>query len=103
MPELHRLRTIQVHSTTGVLLTVVDIPAGAYATNPVRTENERQVEFYDTRYPHTILGQFITGYFASTLVDGGESEGGLILDGGQPNWRINGPTWAKINEWLKEI
>lgn len=56
------------------------------------------VEFYDTRYEHTDLGQFVTRYFLGTLIDG---DGGLNLDGGVPSWNINEPCMNRIRDWLR--
>lgn len=53
------------------------------------------VEFYDTRFAHTKdpqgvpLGQFVSRYHLSTLFPEGVSHGGLNLDGGIPNWRLD--------------
>ena len=56
------------------------------------------VEFYDTRYEHTDLGQFVSRYLLGTLTEG---EGGLNLDGGVPSWNINEPCMNRIRDWLR--
>lgn len=56
------------------------------------------VEFYDTRYEHTDLGQYVSRYFLSTLL--GE-DGGLNLDGGVPAWSVNEPCMHRIRDWLR--
>ncbi len=56
------------------------------------------VEFYDTRYEHTDLGQFVSRYFIDTLTRG---EGGLNLDGGVPAWSVNEPCMHRIRDWLR--
>jgi hypothetical protein len=45
------------------------------------------VEFYDLRWDHTALGQFISRYYVSTLRE--RPIGGLCLDGGVPDWHIS--------------
>jgi len=60
--------------------------------------DEPLVEFYDTRYEHTDLGQFVSRYFLETLIDG---EGGLNLQGGVPMWSINEPCMNRIRDWLR--
>lgn len=55
------------------------------------------VEFYDTRYGHTDLGQFVSRYSLDTLLN---HEGGLCLDGGVPNWNIYGAAMTKVVTWL---
>ena len=56
------------------------------------------VEFYDTRYEHTDLGQFVSRYPLGTLADG---EGGLNLDGCEPEWTIHRPCMHRIRDWLR--
>ena len=81
-------------------------------------ENEEPtVEFYDADNPHTIdepsgtiLGQFVSRYYISTIADGGQ--GGLNLMGYEPKWTINAlcmdnvraylEAFAKENEWTWE-
>ena len=50
-------------------------------------EGAPMVEFYDRRYPHTPRGQFVTRYFAHTLLDRPIS--GLVLDAGVISWTVN--------------
>ena len=42
------------------------------------------VEFYDSKYPHTQYGQFVSRYYVSTILkqddSGGEYAGGLCLN-----------------------
>lgn len=56
------------------------------------------VEFYDTRYEHTNLGQLVSRYFIDTLTRG---EGGLNLDGCEPEWTIHRPCMHRIRDWLR--
>lgn len=49
---------------------------------------EPVVEFYDSRYPHTKRGQFVSSYYARTLNEAPWGEG-LILDTGSPDWQID--------------
>ena len=56
------------------------------------------VEFYDTRYEHTDLGQFVSRYFIDTLTRG---EVGLNLDGCEPEWTIHRPCMHRIRDWLR--
>ena len=60
--------------------------------------DEPLVEFYDTRYEHTDLGQFVTRYFLGSLTEG---EGGLYLDGCEPEWTIHRPCMNRIRDWLR--
>jgi len=54
------------------------------------------VEFYDTRSAFdtdpngVVLGQFVTRYFAKSIMSiSGEEYGGLPLDGGIPDWSLD--------------
>lgn len=60
------------------------------------------VEFYDRRYPHTRYGQFVSRYYVSTLMQAPKMNG-IDLDGGIPDWRIDGSTWRLIEAWLRHI
>ena len=56
------------------------------------------VEFYDTRYEHTDFGQFVSRYLIATLLGG---DGGLNLDGCEPEWTIHRPCMNRILAWLR--
>jgi hypothetical protein len=57
------------------------------------------VEFYDTRYPHTEFGQFVSRYYVRTLL---EEHGprGLDLMGYVPSWKIDGSAMVIVRQWL---
>jgi hypothetical protein len=40
-------------------------------------------------------GQFVTRYYAETLA-GMRDGAGICLDGGVPEWQIDGPAWAPV-------
>jgi hypothetical protein len=62
-------------------------------------KDEPLVEFFDMRYDHTILGQFVTRYGFATVAD---SNGGLILDGGIPDWSVTEANMDKVRAWLND-
>lgn len=66
----------------------------------IHDEAEPLVEFFDTRSEHTDLGQFVSRYFRSTLLEG--EEGGLCLQGGVPSWVIHSECMKRIRQWLKQ-
>lgn len=102
-PQINGLRMMQVRSLTGVLLNVVDVPAGRYAGYPAARSKDRQVEFYDTRYPHTIFGQFTNGrYYVDSLTTPGRTRYGLHLDGDNRDWTISAQALAQVVAWLEE-
>ena len=57
------------------------------------------VKFYDAHYMHTDMGQFVSTYYISTILDGDDC--GLNLDGGVPTWQISAVGMKEIRDWLK--
>lgn len=56
------------------------------------------VEFFDSRYPDTQHGQFVSRYLVSTLAN---HVGGLILDGGFPDeWSVSASDMAKVRAFI---
>lgn len=90
------------HDTRSHLIWAVRIveKGDKYGLNDALThKGERPlVEFYDTRHEHTDLGQFVTRYFLGSLTEG---EGGLYLDGCEPEWTIHRPCMNRIRDWLR--
>ena len=66
----------------------------------VHMDPEPLVEFFDTRYAHTDLGQFVSRYNLSTLLERPLSDG-LHLDLGIPSWFISGPAMYEVQVWLR--
>ena len=66
---------------------------------------EPQVHIFDTRYnfnPHLgFVGQFVSGYYVSTLLQG-DHPNGLQLDGGNEEWQLSRDNMQTLIEWLKE-
>lgn len=76
------------------------------------------LEFYDTRYPFwydyvgpkadaiaanaPVLGQFASRYCLSTLTQGG-CRGGLNLDDGVPDWRLDAESMANVLAWAEAL
>ena len=63
-------------------------------------EGEPMIEFYDPRYQHTPLGQFVSRYSVSTILD---HTGGLYLYGGVPEWTVSAADMAEIRVWLRKM
>ncbi len=78
------------------------------------------VEFYDARYPFChefvgtkeeaiaagapVLGQFVTRYMVSTLMDHRlHPTAGLCLNGGIPAWCVDANSMAKVNAWMDQL
>lgn len=58
------------------------------------------IQFFDLAHPHTPHGQFISAYYLETLLDRGERSGrGLLLDGGNPGWTVDGESLKKVLDW----
>jgi hypothetical protein len=65
------------------------------------TKDEPIVSFYDARWNFTEYGQFTGGsYYASKLLE--DSPGGLFLDRGTPDWRIDHAEMREVLNWLSD-
>ena len=62
---------------------------------------EPLVEFYDTRYPLTDLGQMVSRYYVGTLLTGHKD--GLTLDSGSSQWVIMEQALSDIRTWLHTV
>lgn len=67
------------------------------------------VQFYDARHESdTNLGYFVSSYYASTLLGTDEysnrkpgEKRGIDLYGGNNDWKIDGETMYRIEQWVK--
>jgi hypothetical protein len=67
-------------------------------------EEDPLVEFYDARYEHTAYGQFVSHYYASTLLDSEtlrQPGQGLNLAGGVPEWKISSKGMLRVLLWVR--
>ena len=75
---------------------------GAYGRDDCLTnQGAPLIEFYDPRYQHTPIGQFVSRYYVSTILE--RDTGGLCLDGGVPDWYVNANDMAEIRAWLRRM
>lgn len=97
------LRTMWTTSITGLPLSVVHLPPGTYAGIPGGKSDSEQIEFYDTRFNHTLFGQFISRYYVDTFMAPGRMDRhGLALNGMEQNWTISASEVCRIKRWLRE-
>lgn len=61
---------------------------------------EPLIEFYDARYSHSDLGQFVSRYELSTLL--AHSDGGLCLNSDSQSWTIYEIALGSLIHWLKQ-
>lgn len=67
-----------------------------------KKDAEPVVEFYDKRYDHSPHGQFVSRYYLETLQERGSNAGqGLLLDGGIPEWSVDGANLSKVVAWAE--
>lgn len=73
-----------------------------YGLNNCLTHEQKEplVEFYDSRYPHTEFGQFVSRYNMNTLLQRNANVG-LDLDGGIADWKIDAKGMEDVTQWLK--
>lgn len=94
-------RTATITATNGIRFLVRLLLEGdRYGLNDCLVwSGEPGVEFYDTRYQHTIFGQFTGGrYYVDTLLGG---VGGLCLDGGVSDWSLDSAAMDVVRAWLR--
>lgn len=60
------------------------------------------VEFFDPRHPHTDLGQFVSRYYASTLLTRNPQDG-ILLDTGSEYWVLSKEGRSLVTDWLKSL
>lgn len=96
------MSTIHITSKTGVRFCVRFLVQGdAYGLDNCLTWEHADrpgVEFYDTRHPHTPLGQFVSRYFAETIL---ETTGGLDLLTYVADWKVDAEAMDIVRAWLK--
>ena len=63
-------------------------------------EEDPLVEFYDARFEHTVYGQFVSRYYARTLLER-EPGTGLNLDGGVAEWSISSAAYLRVLLWVR--
>lgn len=60
------------------------------------------VEFYDSRYPHTEYGQFVSRYYLDTILNR-DRRYGLTLDGGIEDWTVPAQAMNEVIDTLKRL
>lgn len=97
-------RTAGFTASHGVRFNVRVVESGeSYGATNSLTAEARMVEFYDSRYPFTERGQFVSRYYVEDLMLDREEDpqtGGLNLDGGVPAWAIDATTMHKVRGWI---
>lgn len=102
---------LDVTADNGVPFRVVFLPDGVSQSRPAAnkylTSAEPMVEFYDHRHikGFTPDGQFVSSYYASTLLGRDESDplggtGGIDLYGGERSWSVDADTMVKVRAWV---
>lgn len=72
-------------------------------------QDEPLVEFYDVRYAHDkdengrVLGQFVSRYNRSTVLECAAGNRGINLHGDEPSWRIGADAIVAIGQWLEAV
>ena len=79
-------------------------PGDKYGLNFCLTHEgtKPMVEFYDSRYPHTQYGQFVSRYYLDTLLDGSTYPNGLCLHGGVPAWVVSADGMKQVLEFISK-
>lgn len=64
-------------------------------------DGDPMLEFYDPRYQHTPIGQFVSRYYVKTLLEGNDSA--LMLDTQANDWVVDKEQMTEIRDWLKKL
>jgi hypothetical protein len=64
-------------------------------------DGDPMLEFYDPRYQHTPIGQFVSRYYVKTLIEGDDT--GLMLDGHHNDWQVDQKQMTESRDWLKKL
>ena len=64
-------------------------------------DGDPMLEFYDPRYQHTPIGQFVSRYYVKTLIEGDDR--GLMLDTQHREWQVDQEQMTEIRDWLKKL
>ena len=71
----------------------------------VHDKDEPLVEFFDAAQDHTVfgpLGQFVSRYYRSTLMES-KNHDGLLLDTGAPHWQIGAEGLRAVKEFIGNV
>lgn len=60
------------------------------------------VEFYDSRYPHTEFGQFVSRYYLDTIINR-DDRFALSLDGGVTAWTVPAEAMTEVIRTLEKL
>lgn len=98
-----KIEMLDIENSQGVPFRVVYIPAGVSCPHCADSycDGENRVEFYDRRYDLTPNGQFISAYFASTIVN--KPVGGIDLAGGVADWKIDTRAMFHVWSWVMNL
>lgn len=74
---------------------------GAYGRDDCLTnDGVPMIEFYDPRYQHTSMGQFVSRYSIGTILN---HTGALCLDGGVDEWTVSAADMEEVRTWLRKM
>lgn len=99
------MNTLKVTNSNGLSFNVRIVRKGdTYGLNNCLTydEDTAMVEFYDTRYNHTPLGQFVSRYCVTTILERLGQYAGLNLDCGIEAWTIDAAAMDIVRGWIHE-
>lgn len=98
-----RSQTIAITNDAGIPFNVVRVQKGdRYGRNGVlvHEEDDPLIEFYDARHAHAEHGQFVSRYYETTLLERAIAGGGLLLDGGVPEWQVSEENITQVAQWI---
>lgn len=99
------MKHLKAFNDGGRIWIVAIVPTGGrYGRNNCLTnDGAPMVEFYDPTAEFDPLGQFVSRYYLTTLLESTTCPSGLCLDGGVPGWVISSAGMARVLAWLRQI
>lgn len=97
-------KAISVVNDKGIKFNLLAVEKGDSYGQGGSLKHDKQdalIEFYDTRHQHTEYGQYVSSYYASTLLDH-DDRFGLGLDLGVPDWYVTGDNMTDVINWIKK-
>jgi len=104
LPKGNKMNSLMVTNVNGRKFDarVVDTNDNYGLNDGLVNEDDPMVEFYDMGSDNFPNGQFVSRYYVSTITEDDGSYG-LNLDGGVPEWSIDGQAMVKVVKFLNLI
>jgi len=96
------IKTMDIIGARQTPMRVLFLPKGIKSPHfDTEPDNHALIEFYDTRHDHTPDGQFISRYWAETLIESKDlRQRGLDLLGYEDDWKVSARSISIVLDWV---